>query len=218
MYYCDKCGEVIHDINKPCPTCGMVVNTNSNVNNSNNKIFNILIVLIIVVGLGAGVFIYFSTSSYSNEKIDFSGKNYSMYYEGDNWMESDLSTDEYYILQNTSDLNAYLQLPVSARELNIDVSNEDMRSSLYQSYVNLFKIDSDYNYHNITSSFISLENTDNYYLSSDFYMYSDSSLKGKVFIVVSPNGKAVNVLLIKGTKNISSIEEEVYEILEKIEM
>ena len=222
MFYCDKCGEVLENTNCICPTCGMKVNTVINVNfidgNRKNKIFDILIVLIIVVGVCIGFFAFFSSNSNSKEKINFSGINYSMYYIGKDWKKSDLSTDEYYVLQNTKDLNAYLQLPIKALELNINIENSDERNNLYSNYSYLLRHDSDYNYHNITSSFKILNNTNNYYISSDFYKYTDSSLKGKVYIIVSPSGKTVNVLLRKGTKNISSIEEEVYEVLEKIEM
>ena len=218
MHYCDKCGEVIHDINNPCPTCGMIINPNIKSDNSNNKFFNILIVLIVVIGLGFGLFIFMSNSSFSNEDIDFSGKNYSVYYDGDNWTKSDMSTDEQLILQNAKDLNAFLQFPTSASEYNVDLSNEDIRDNLYKSYLELFNKDNEFSYSNTTSRFKKLGDTNNYYMSSDFYMYEDSSLKGKLFVVISPSGKAMDILFRKGTKDVSKIEDEIIELLEQIEM
>jgi len=223
MYYCDKCGQAIHDINKPCPTCGMNLNINNNLNNNmnynaNNKLFNILIVLVVVICLGVGVLSFISERSYIGKNINFSGENYSLYYSGNSWKESDLSSDEYYVLQNTSDLNAYLQFPVKAVESRLNIESIDNRDNLYKTYTYLLKNDSEYYYHNISSEFKRLKNTDNYYISSEFYLYSDSSLKGKIFIVVSPNGKVVNVLLKKGSKSISAIEKEIYELLVEIDM
>ena len=218
MHYCDKCGEAIHDINNPCPTCGMIINPNINSNDTNNKFLNIFIVLIIVGGLGFGLFIFLGNRSFSNEDINFAGKNYSFYYEGENWTKSDMSTDEYLILQNTNDLNAHLQLPNKASEHNVDLSNEDLRDSLYNYYMRSFANDSDYSYNNASSKFKKLGNTDNYYISTDFYMYEDSSFRGKFFVVISPSGKAIDILFMKGSKDISKIEKEIIEVLENIKM
>lgn len=219
MYYCDRCGEVIQDISKPCPTCGMMVDSSHIVNNtSNNKIFNILMILIVFFGIVVGVLIFTGNISYSNKEIEFNGENYSILYDGEDWMETDLNTSDYYVLQNAHDLNAFLQIPVVALELNLNIANGYDREGLHASYSYLLKNDANYNYHNITSEFRNLKNTNNYYMSSDFYKYSDSSLKGKVFILVSPQGKTMSIVLKKGSKSISSLEDEVYELLEDIEI
>lgn len=219
MYYCDKCGEVIKDTSMPCPTCGMMVESSQVIsNNSNNKIFNILMVLIAFFGIIVGTLIFTGNINYSNEEIEFTGKNYSIFYDGEDWIETDLNTNEYYVLQNVHDLNAFLQIPVVALELNLNIANGYDREGLHASYSYLLKNDTNYNYHNITSEFMSLKNTNNYYMSSDFYKYSDSSLKGKVFILVSPQGKTMSIVLKKGSKSISSLEDEVYELLEDIEI
>ncbi len=219
MYYCDRCGEVIQDISKPCPTCGMMVDSSHIVNNtSNNKIFNILMALIAFFGIVVGVLIFTGNINYSNKEIKFNGENYSILYDGEDWMETELNTREYYVLQNAHDLNAFLQIPKVALELNLNIANGYDRDGLYASYSYLLKNDSDYNYHNITSEFMSLKNTNNYYMSSDFYKYSDSSLKGKVFILVSPSGKTMSIVLKKGSKSISALEDEVYDLLDDIEI
>lgn len=219
MYYCDKCGEVIKDISKPCPTCGMRVDSSHIVNNtSNNKIFNILMILIVFFGGMVGLLIFTGNLDYSNKEIEFNGENYSILYDGEDWMETDLNTSEYYVLQNAHDLNAFLQIPVVALELNLNIANGYDREGLHESYSYILKNDVNYNYHNITSEFKSLKNTNNYYMSSDFYKYSDSSLKGKVFILVSPQGKTMSIILKKGSMSISSLEDEVYGLLEDIEI
>ena len=156
--------------------------------------------------------------NYSNEEIEFTGENYSILYDGEDWIETDLNTSEYYVLQNVHDLNAFLQIPVVALELNLNIANGYDREGLHASYSYLLKNDTNYNYHNITSEFMSLKNTNNYYMSSDFYKYSDSSLKGKVFILVSPQGKTMSIVLKKGSMSISSLEDEVYELLADIEI
>ena len=63
-----------------------------------------------------------------------------------------------------------------------------------------------------------LGDTNNYYMSSNFHKYDDTSLKGKLFVIISPSGKAMDILFRKGTKDISKLEGEIIELLEKIEM
>jgi len=222
MYYCDKCGERIHDLSKPCPTCGMYIN--SNINTSYNKeggkkTTKILIGIIIIVGIVfIGLSLINSINSYAVEDIDFRGNNYSFYYNDGAWLESDLSTDEYYILQNNNDLNAYLQFPVNAVEFNLNLDSNDVRDSMYSTYKSFFSTNSEYYYHNIMSEFKILNNTNNYYLTADFYKNDDVSIKGKIFIISSPTGKTISVLLKKGSKDIADIEDDVFDILKEVKL
>jgi len=226
MYYCDKCGEKIHNLNEPCPTCGMYLNSNivnnyvanninNNVNDNNSKkfIFSKILIGCVIVSFIIGLFLIAFVSGVNT----YNGINYSLRYDSSNWNEY-TKTDGYFILQNKDNSIIFIQIPEEATELSINLDNEDMRNELYKEYLSIFNNSSNIEYTNITSSIKRFSNTDYYYLTVDYNNSYSINTKGRIYILMNSEGKCLNILLNLSNVNISYIEEEVYDILESIDM
>lgn len=219
MFCCDKCGTHFNKKNKLCPTCGLVIENEKVINNfSNNKIFNILIIIILLLGLFVGIFIFLNSYVFIGEKIEIFGDRYSITYKSDNWKEIDSENNDYFLLQNTNDLNVVLQIPLEVNLLSVNNLDEDDLEELCDNYKKFLNSDNVYNYSNISLKFNKLKDKNKYYMKADFHKKNDSSFQGRVYILVSTNGKMLNIVLKRGITNISSVHNDVLEILNKIEI
>lgn len=216
MYLCDKCGGKIYDISKPCPTCGLFLGQNNEVVAVNKKAPNTLFIVlfvffVLVVGVG------FVKKNFSSEIVRCDGVNYSLKYNTSLWSEYSYE-DGYFVLQSISDKMTFLQFPVEAANLNIDLKSEDNIDYLYQLYLYVLKNSKDVSYSNISSDISIFNNSDYYYLTADYVSYNSISTKGKLYVIFTSDGKVLNVVLNLGNYNLLDIEDNVYDILSSIEM
>lgn len=217
MYCCEKCAEKIEDISRPCPTCGMYLNSyNSDNSNKNKSFFNYVLIFgfIFLIVLSVG----FVSYSYASSVMEISGDNYSLKYKLDTWSVNKSSDDEYYYLQYNDNSNVFLQIPKEATELNKNLDDVDVREDLYSLYL-MELIDSpQISYTNIMSEIRRLDDSDYYYLSADFLQYSNAKYKGKVYLLHNVEGKTLCILLNLGGEDIDNVEEDIFKLFRDMDI
>lgn len=214
MHYCNKCGEKIVDVTKPCPTCGLKNDNSNNFIITNGKTYFSLLVIIVVILFGCGLF--FIRNSFSSIMIDHIADNYSLTYDNIVWTEYEVG-EGVYALINNSDKDIFLQFPVVAEELGFALNSEENCEAVYDAYVVTLNKAVNLDYNNISSGIKRLDGTDYYYLTADYISYDNTS-RGKLYVILTEDGKAINVLLTLGSNSILDVEEDIYDILRSIRM
>lgn len=213
MHYCDKCGEKLDDISLPCPTCGLKIDNSDNHIIINNKSYFSIFVVIVVLLFGGGLF--FIQNNFSSVMINYDAYNYSLSYDNILWTEYEIGEDVY-ALVNNKDKDIYLQFPVEAEELGFTLENDEKCKTVYDAYVLSLKNSTNMIYSNISSNINILKGTNYYYMTADYSSYTGDS-SGRLYVILTEDGKAINILLTKGNSNID-IENDILDILRSIEM
>lgn len=213
MHYCDKCGEKLVDVSLPCPTCGLKIDNSDNHIIINNKSYFSIFVVIVVLLFGGGLF--FIQNNFSSVMINYDAYNYSLSYDNILWTEYEIGEDVY-ALVNNKDKDIYLQFPVEAEELGFTLENDEKCKAVYDAYVLSLKNSTNMIYSNISSNINILEGTNYYYLTADYSRYNGDS-SGRLYVILTEEGKAINILLTKGNSNVD-IEKDILDILRSIEM
>ena len=219
--YCDKCGEKIVDISKPCSTCGMYVNNENNLNSVDDikkEEKSLKSVLLISLVLFLSVISVGSIINYSSKVMEYNGNNYALRYSNSIWSKSNYSDDEYLYLQYNRNSAIYLQIPNDAVEINLNVEDMEEKDRLYSVFMNVFDNTSDILFTNIMSEIRPLDNSNYYYLSADFNKYSGYGYTGKVYFLHTSNGKTLTILLNLNDGSIADVEEDVFNLFRNIEM
>lgn len=214
MYYCDKCGEKISDPSKPCSTCGLVLNSFDDTKNEKKFPINIGVVLLVFITIIVSV--AFMQNVFSTVLVNHVAANYSLDYNNVVWSEYQVN-DNFYALVNNVDKETYLQFPVEAQELGVVLSNKESLEYLHSTYVYALSTSTELSYNNIAANIKRLDNTNYYYLTADYVSFENNS-KGKLYIILTEEGKALNILLNLGSSNLLDVEEDIYEILKSINM
>ena len=221
MYHCEKCGEIVSDITKPCPTCGMFINQSYNYNQnlyqpntSKKKITLIFIIGFLFIGLGTFLSVF---ESFSNDSSMFEGNGYNVEYLNSTWKKYENSDDEIFILsyKNTS---SYLIFPSEIINYSIDLENEDARNYLHNTYLIQLNNSTNLSYHNTMANLEKIYGTNLYYLSSDFYSMSKEKYTGRTYFVHTVDGKCLTFTLVTSDKNIKDIEKDIFKLFKKIEI
>lgn len=219
--YCNKCGEKIVDISKPCSTCGMYVNSEVNLNsveNFNKEEKSLKLVLLVSLLLFFIIVSGVSIIGYSSKVMEYNGSNYVLSYSNNIWSKSNYSDGEYLYLQYNKDSSIYLQISNDAIETNLNVEDMEEKEMLYSVFMNVFDSTSDMLFTNIMSDISPLDNSDYYYLSADFSQYSGYGYVGKVYFLHTSNGKTLTIMLNLNDGSISEVEEDVFDLFRNIEM
>lgn len=217
MYACNKCGAVVNNPNEACPNCGIVCTSNVvNVNEASNK-FPVNIFVVIIAVLGILVSVAFMQSGFSTVLVSYEATNFSLEYDNLIWSAYDVN-DELFALVDNIDTNTFIQMPYEAAVLGMNLNNEENLETLYLTYIGVLSSTTEMNYTNVASNFKKFEGTDYYYLTADFVGYTDTSTKGKLYVLVSPEGKALNILINLGSRSFDEVEEDVLEVLKTIKM
>lgn len=217
MYICNKCGEKIANPNSECPNCGLINNMDVSNDLESTKKFPVNIVVIVGAFLAVIFSVAFMQRGFSTMMVNFTGTNFSLDYDNIIWSEYSVN-DELFALINNNDSATYLQIPVTAQELGMSLDSEENISTLYQTYVNVLRSSTELNYNNISSGFEILDGTNLYYITADFVSYKNEALKGKLYVLLSEEGKALNILVNLGSYNFMEIEDSVLTVLKTIDM
>lgn len=244
--YCNRCGAVINDTTKPCPTCGMMVNNmgygnnmnpNMNPNMMNNGVnyngvnYNnqqqkrggfstFIIVGVVIMGLfflTSMLSTTFSTIDAENDSGVFNGVNYTLKYDPQVWYKYE-SDDEYFILRNRADDQALFLLPTEYTPISgVDLTTENGRDYVHGELYKSFKTTSEIRYSNIMSRIEKLSDSSYYYMSADFYSI-EYSYGGRAYVLMSSDGNTLMCLLREGNKDADDIESEVFDLFRNITM
>lgn len=217
MYACNKCGATVNNPNEACPNCGIVCTSGvANINDDVRK-FPVNIFVVIIAVLGVIFSVAFMQSGVSTALVSYEAKNFKLEYDNIKWTAYDID-DELFALVDNEDSNTFIQMPYEAAELNMRLDNEENLNYLYTMYIGVLGSTTEMNYTNVASKFNKLEGTNYYYLTADFSGYTNASAKGKLYVLVSTEGKALNILINLGKKTFAEVEESALEVIKSIEM
>lgn len=217
MYKCPHCGEIIKDIDNPCPTCGLYINTENNNISENKDRKSTNIIFILVLGMLIGVFLFVINSHYNSKRLEYRGNGYVLNYSTKLWSKYDKVANYSFALQY-KDSKAYLFFPNEIVDLNVNVDDGSVRDNLYQLYLREFRGSATYNYFNVMSEIKALDSTDYYYLTTDFMKLDQVEHRGKIYFIYTGNGKCLTLVLVADNDNLSEVEKNIFELIETIKI
>lgn len=216
MYHCEKCGATIKDINKPCPSCGMYLNQDNVVNNDKKSIANIIIFVGVILALISASII--ANFNFNNKIVRYETNNYVVTYANKKWGRYKDESDDSFVLRYHGGRDAYLIFDEELVDLQVDMDNVDERNDLYLKYLDALTNDEEITYTNIMSEIKKMNNTNYYYLTTDFRSDIDSSYYGKSYFIYKNSGECLRIMLVLSSDDAKVIEDDVLNVIQKIEM
>lgn len=246
--YCNRCGSIIKDTTRPCPTCGLInsnmnynINNNMNVNNNmgpNNMNYNMSpngyanqpkrtngIVTFVIVGVVV-MGLFFLASVIGTSFSSMAADNDSGVYNGVNYtLKYDpkvwykhKSDSDYFILRNRGDSNALFLLPTEYTILG----NYNLASDYDRNviYTALVKQFQSTSEIKYTNIMSSLKSLPetSYYYMSSDFYSYEYNYGGRAYVLISTDAKFMLCLLREGDKTANQLESEVFDLFENLTM
>ncbi len=217
MIYCNKCGGLIKDVNEPCPTCGLpMVNTTQIANKKKRFDINLFLItstiFIILFAIGVTNFLY------KTQVLKYTAEDYTVEYMGNKWKKFNANDNSFFSLKYGNGTSTFLVFPNETVDLSLNMNDANVRSDLYNAYMNEFSRSDTLVFSNAMPEMKQLDETDYYYFGVDFQKITDSNYKGKSYYIHNANGKCLVLMLILRDTNYSQIEDDVFNVIKKIKM
>ncbi len=215
---CEKCGTLIKDVNRPCPTCGMYIdNRPIDAKHSRLKMLCSALAMTAILLLIVSIAI-FTNHKYNLKIVNYDNGDFMVDYFFKKWHEYEVEGNDNLTLKYNNGTSTYLVFASKIIKIDINLDDYEMRENLYQLQLTQFGKTPNVIYTNIMADIKPLVGTDYYYFTADFQDVTEKRNRGKTYYVYTNDGKCLVLSLILDNTNISHIDDDVFEMIKTLKL